>query len=137
MKVPWHKHTGTWADVPSSWTALPCHGGTSTRSADPAKQRHRDGHACAALQWCHFTWILVFTTKNITFSLVPHFACNHLLLTNDFTFSISKNCDTQEVIPTFSRAWHEDRQIILFQISQLSTNFIIDCICQAQQFNQY
>lgn len=47
MKVPSHKHTGTWADVPSSWTALPCHGGTSTRSADPAKQRHRDGHACA------------------------------------------------------------------------------------------
>lgn len=44
MKVPSHKHAGTWADVPSSWTVLPCHGGTSTQSADPAKQRHREGH---------------------------------------------------------------------------------------------
>ncbi len=132
MKVPSHKHTGTWADVPSSWKALPCHEGTSTRSADPAKQRHREGHTC------HFTWILLFSTKNITFSPVPHFACNHMLLTDDFTFRISKNCDTQEVISTFSRAWHEDRQIILISdFSTFNTNCIIGCICQAQQFNQY
>jgi len=68
-----HRHKQwslTGAGVLSSWTVLPCHGGTSTRSADPAKHIRLQSHYLHDFPLKQYK--LVIDYENITFSSIPH-----------------------------------------------------------------